>query len=102
MTPPMTYSRAVEIVEHHHKNHAQDRVTGECFYQDCDDAKLFLSGWDARRLVDAEIAKDWRKFYESMQAKSKLGEKDGLYRAFAAEDILTQILNHQPAPREGK
>lgn len=38
-----------------------------------------------------KISLEWWQFYKRMHEKSKDGEKDGLYRMFAAEDILRTI-----------
>jgi hypothetical protein len=40
----------------------------------------------------AEVARHWEAFYTRMQEKSRSGEKDGMYRMFAAQDIGREIL----------
>jgi hypothetical protein len=45
-----------------------------------------------------EIANNWRVFYKAMQDKSAPGEKDGMYRMFAAEDIQKEILKLKGKP----
>lgn len=57
----------------------------------CYEAKSFIEGWNACAEKAAETCADWRTFYCLMQERSGVDEKDGLYRAFAADDIRDSI-----------
>jgi hypothetical protein len=51
----------------------------------------------------AEICDAAKTFYRFMQSKSNPGEKDGMIRAIAAEDIETQILKlSHPKAKKGR
>lgn len=69
---------------------------------DCSDEVLSLADEIEAALIKAyneainkslDSIDDWWVIYKKIQGKSKLGEKDGLYRMFAAEDIAKTLEN---------
>lgn len=84
--------------KHHYKFHRNEEGPFTCIGHILDALKEAHSlgvkqGRGEQREVDLKIVRSWKAFYKSMQDKSKLGEKDGLYRFFAAEDIEKEILS---------
>lgn len=73
---------AEELWQHFHKALFIERLRA-----------AYEKGATDRQKMDAEICEQWRVFYNRMQEKSNPGEKDGMHRAFAAEDIKKEILS---------